>query len=79
MNERKANELEDQYQQRLNEELRRLVALDEQSRKVLVARKHIEEEILQMRCPRPGCRRAFYDFDGCFALSCGACQCKFYG
>jgi hypothetical protein len=79
MNERKANELEDQYQQRLNEELRRLVALDEQSRKVLVARKHIEEEILQMRCPRPGCRRAFYDFDGCFALSCGACQCKFCG
>jgi hypothetical protein len=79
MNERKANELEDQYQQRLNEELRRLVALDEQSRKVLVACKHIEEEILQMRCPRPGCRRAFYDFDGCFALSCGACQCKFCG
>ena len=43
------------------------------------ARKHIEEEILQMKCPRAGCRRAFFDFEGCFALSCSACPCKFCG
>ena len=40
-------------------------------------RKHIEEEILQMKCPR--CRRAFYDFEGCFAISCSTCACKFCG
>jgi hypothetical protein len=79
MNQQKASELEDQFQQRVNEELKRLLALDERGRKVLMARKHIEEEILQMRCPRRDCRRAFYDFDGCFALSCGACKCKFCG
>jgi serine/threonine protein kinase len=79
MNQQKASELEDQFKQRLNEELKRLLALDERGRKVLMARKHIEEEILQMRCPRRDCRRAFYEFDGCFALSCGACPCKFCG
>jgi hypothetical protein len=79
MNQQKTSELEDQFQQRVNEELKRLLALDERGRKVLMARKHIEEEILQMRCPRRDCRRAFYDFDGCFALSCGACTCKFCG
>jgi len=79
MNQQKASELEDQFQQRVNEELKRLLALDERGRKVLVARKHIEEEILQMRCPRRDCRRAFYDFDGCFAISCRACKCKFCG
>ena len=46
---------------------------------VLIARKHIEEEILQMKCPRQSCRQAFYDFDGCFALSCSLCPCKFCG
>ncbi len=75
MNQQKASELEYQFQQRVNEELKRLLALDLRGRKVLMARKHIEEEILQMRCPRRDCRRAFYDFDGCFALSCGACPC----
>jgi hypothetical protein len=79
MNQQKASELEDQFQQRVNEELKRLLALDERGRKVLMARKHIEEEILQMRCPRRDCRRAFYDFEGCFAVSCRACPCKFCG
>ena len=79
MNQQKVSELENQFQQRLNEELKRVLALDDRGRKVLMARKHIEEEILEMRCPRRDCRRAFYDFDGCFALSCGACTCKFCG
>jgi len=79
MNQQKASELEDQFQQRVNEEVKRLLDLDERGRKVLIARKHIEEEILQMRCPRRNCRRAFYDFEGCFALSCSACPCNFCG
>jgi serine/threonine protein kinase len=79
MNQQKASELEDQFQQRVNEELKRLLALDDRGRKVLMHRKHIEEEILLSKCPRPDCRRAFYDFDGCFAVSCGSCPCKFCG
>jgi len=29
--------------------------------------------------PFHAARVRFYDFDGCFALSCGACTCKFCG
>jgi len=36
MNQQKARELEDQFQQRVNEELKRLLALDERGRKVLI-------------------------------------------
>ena len=79
MNQQKVSELENQFQQRLNEELKRVLALDDRGRKVLMARKHIEEEILEMRCPRRDCRRAFYDFDCCFALACGACARNFCG
>ena len=71
--------LEEQLRGELAEELRRLAALDERERRVVAARRHVEEEVLQMRCPRAGCRRAFLDFDGCFAVSCGACPCKFCG
>lgn len=69
--------LEVQKKEELAEELRRLAGLDECARKVLVARKHVEEEILQMKCPR--CKKAFFDFEGCFAISCSSCPCKFCG
>ena len=45
--------------EQLAEELGRLAGLDERARKVRMARKHMEEEILQMKCPR--CKTAFYD------------------
>ncbi|GBG30999.1 Protein kinase, putative [Hondaea fermentalgiana] len=35
----------------------------------------IQNEILTMSCPR--CSAAFVDFDGCCALTCGACPCYF--
>jgi hypothetical protein len=44
--------------------------MDEQQRKVLAARKHVEAEILQTKCP--SCQAAFHDFDGCFALACAS-------
>ena len=49
------------------------------ARAALKARQHIEEEILQLKCPRASCRAAFYDFEGCFAISCGSCKCHFCG
>ena len=79
MEQRLKMQLEVQIREEFEEEQRRLAAMDEHGRKVLIARKHIEEEILQMKCPRAGCRRAFFDFEGCFALSCSACPCKFCG
>jgi hypothetical protein len=37
----------------------------------------IIDDILTLRCPR--CRQAFLDFEGCFAISCSGCSCKFCG
>ena len=70
-------ELEAEMKDRLEAELQRLAALDERARKVLVARAHIVNEILTLRCPR--CRQAFVDFEGCFALKCSRCPCGFCG
>jgi serine/threonine protein kinase len=39
-------------------------------------RLHVCENILTLKCPRPNCRRAFVDFEGCMALSCN-CGCGF--
>ena len=77
MTQKKKQEIRAEEKEHFDQELQRLLALDERERRVLGARKYIEEEILQLKCPRPGCRRAFYDFEGCFALSCSACPCKF--
>ena len=35
----------------------------------------ILEEIFTLKCPR--CRKAFLDFEGCFALKCSSCPCAF--
>eukprot|EP00961_Rhodomonas_salina_P052015 698340-Rhodomonas_salina.1 len=63
--------LEAEYARKVDEELQRLLALDERQRKVEQARKHVEEEVLQLKCPR--CKQAFLDFDGCCALQCSRC------
>ena len=41
-------------------------------------RQQIEEEILTLRCPRPGCRQAFAAFDGCLAVQCSRAGCGAY-
>lgn len=40
-------------------------------------RLRIVEEVLTLKCPR--CKRAFIDFDGCFAITCfnQNCKCNF--
>ena len=68
---------EDQYEQkvkRLEEEIARGKHQDT-SRVVLIHRKKIIEEILELRCPR--CSKVFFDFVGCFALTCNNCRCAF--
>ena len=42
-----------------------------------VLRNKIHEDILTQKCPR--CKKAFLDFDGCFALKCSNCPCAFCG
>jgi hypothetical protein len=76
---RMASEFEEQLKQRLREELQRLKAMDEDERRVRNVCDHINEEILTLKCPRPGCRQAFIDFEGCFALVCSRCPCRFCG
>jgi len=75
LEQRRAAELEGEMQMRLEAELRRLQALDEQQRHVRAVRNHIVEEILTLKCPR--CGQAFLDFVGCFALQCSRCPCGF--
>eukprot|EP00927_Polykrikos_kofoidii_P033663 TRINITY_DN2848_c1_g1_i1.p1 TRINITY_DN2848_c1_g1~~TRINITY_DN2848_c1_g1_i1.p1 ORF type:complete len:1314 (+),score=241.86 TRINITY_DN2848_c1_g1_i1:354-3944(+) len=75
LEQRKAAELEEQMQARLDAELRRLQALDESQRRTRSVRNHIVEEILTLKCPR--CGQAFLDFVGCFALQCSRCPCGF--
>lgn len=51
------------------------MALNETERKVLQARNHIIEVIINCHCPR--CKQAFVDFEACFALQCSRCPCGF--
>jgi len=58
------------------EEMQRRSVLQNQ---VLAAKRYVEEELMTLKCPR--CRRAFADFSGCCALTCGGdgpgCGCAF--
>ena len=57
--------------------MQRLATLDEQARKVQVARKHIIDKILFLSCPR--CGVFVSDWVGCYAVKCGSCPCHFCG
>ena len=56
-------------------EKRRLAQLSEEDKRFLCYRKVVTEDILTLKCPR--CKFAFFDFDGCYALSCTSCDCSF--
>jgi hypothetical protein len=71
-------------QERSNfDEFKRNKIADEQRRNALdvveKARAHVIENILTLRCPRPGCGQAFVDFDGCMALTCSRCKAGICG
>jgi len=61
--------------QRREEELQRQKRMSEEERKINDARNKITEDILTLKCPR--CKKAFVDFEGCFALKCNSCPCNF--
>lgn len=72
-----AKEIRQEERDRLEREQARLAAMDKLQREVHDSRKHIVEELLTLKCPRPGCRQAFVDFTGCFALTCSRCSAGF--
>eukprot|EP00808_Paulinella_micropora_P003486 g25834.t1 len=72
-----SQDMEARFNKQLKEEMERYERLSAEQRQVQQARVHIVEELLTLKCPRPHCRRAFLDFDGCFALTCGGCGCGF--
>ena len=69
---------EAQFTERLERERERMLRASQVEMQAAVARKHIEERIMQLHCPQ--CRRAFYDFTGCMALTCDpGCGATFCG
>lgn len=70
-------EEEARYAETLRRELERQAKLSAMEREAEDRKKFISETILTLKCPR--CHVAFLDFEGCFALSCGSCPCKFCG
>ena len=79
-------ESDEKRKKEVEEEVARLIAESEHKRAVYFARKHIEsgglgfsvvDETPLPHCPR--CKTAFYDFSGCFAVSCHTCACHFCG
>jgi hypothetical protein len=75
LEDRMAGEFEQRLKERIVQECAQLQQLDDKQRRVRLACRHIEEDILTCKCPR--CGQAFVDFTGCFALSCSRCDCGF--
>ena len=55
---------------RVKRELAVLERMSEHEKKVRAARKHIESNLLLMKCPNPDCRKPFLDWSNCAALTC---------
>ena len=68
-------QLEQQFEERLAAERRRVQALRADELRIEQTVRHIQEKILTLHCPR--CDLAFLDFTGCFALTCHGCRCSF--
>ena len=67
--------LVEEMEARMEAEIKRREQLSALENQAADARRHIVEEILTLKCPK--CKTAFVDFDGCFALTCSHCPCKF--
>lgn len=68
----------EQQKTQLQAEFQRIQMIEDlDERRAETVRLEIVEKILTLRCPKPGCGKAFLDFDGCFALSCSLCSIQF--
>jgi hypothetical protein len=68
--------MENDFEKRLSTKIAEL-KLSAEAAEYALARSHIADNILTLRCPR--CGQAFDSFDGCFALTClrQGCACGF--
>ena len=66
---------ERQMRARLEPEMEEKVQRRVAETKLNAARRHITDEILTLKCPR--CNQAYFDFDGCAALTCSGCGTGF--
>lgn len=67
--------------QALMDEFRRAVEQRGRTCEAIVYRHrlHIVDTILTLHCPHVNCNVAFLDWDGCFAVTCNACNSSFCG
>lgn len=64
--------------QKLQAEFERINRLkDRKEREAELVKLKIVDEILTLRCPNKDCKMAFFDFDGCFAVTCNSCRHDF--
>ena len=68
------NIIREEEEKKKKKEIDDLLAMDELDREVRILSHKITEDILTPKCPR--CKQAFFDFDGCFALTCSNIQCQ---
>jgi hypothetical protein len=66
---------EKRLQDAMEQKRKRIEQMTTREREIDDCRKHIEEDVLTLKCPR--CLAAFSDFSGCFALTCERCNCGF--
>lgn len=59
----------------LQQRVEELVAMDAKRRQIELAKLHITATVLVDHCP--ACNAAFFDFTGCFAVSCNSCPAGF--
>ena len=69
---RLAAQSEAELKARIADELARLEHMDHEQRKIRLACRHIEEDVLTLKCPR--CAQAYVDFTGARIRSFGACR-----
>ena len=68
-----ASKFEVEKAKQIKLELKRLARMSAREREVERAVRHIQDNVLTLKCPR--CKSAFDDFENCFALKCSSCPC----
>ena len=77
ISERRSSQAVEAESRRLQADFERIMKIqDKDERDGHLLRKRIVEDVLTLRCPRPRCKMAFLDFNGCCALTCGNNQCN---